>query len=444
VRRRFIVVAAIAAAAVLAGQNLSVQAADRGRVDVVFDTAKGLVAGQAVKVAGVQVGTIDAVSLERAGTAGYRARLTLSIDREFLPFHADASCQILPQGLLSEQFVACDAGSPSSPPLGEGSRATPTVPVDRTSVPASLQDVLNTFDVPTSERLTVLLNGLGAGTAGRGADIRSILRRAFPALDETDRALALVNDQRTSLRRAVRQSDRILADLAVRDDDVRAFVDRVATVTETTAARREELALAVRRAPALLDELDTTLPAVRRIARSSAPLLTDLRRAAPRLSAVTDVFGRFTDPAPAALTSLGTAAEQGRAALGPGRPTIAAFRRLVEQLRPVAPVADRLLLDLRDRGGAEGVFGFFYTLGAAVGIYDGRSHLLPIIANVNPRCIVASIAPGTQVEPGCSHAYASPGLGKTPQTLAPPTGSSGRSSRLSRKSLTSLLDYLLR
>ena len=59
----------------------------------------------------------------------------------------------------------------------------PTVPLQRTTVPVSLQDVLDIFSLPVDERLSVLINELGIGTAGRGTDINAILRRANPALD---------------------------------------------------------------------------------------------------------------------------------------------------------------------------------------------------------------------------------------------------------------------
>lgn len=442
-RRAIGILAALAALAVVAIQALTVEASSRGRVDAVFDTAKGLVAGQAVKVAGVTVGTIDAVKLERTPAGGYRARLALLVDRQFLPFRADAGCRILPQGLLSEFYVACDPGTPTEAPLRPGVTGVPTVPVERTSVPASLQDVLNTFNVPTSQRLALLVNELGGGTAGRGGDLRVVLRRAFPALDQADRALALVNAQRGRLRDAVAQSDRILADLGTREQDVRAFVDRAAAVSSTTAGRRAELSDAVRRAPALLQQLDATLPAVSRISRASTPLLRDLRRSAPRLEAFTKAFGAFEAPAPRALSAVSDAASRGRRALRPARGAVADLRRLLERVRPFAPVADSLLRNFRDRGGSEGLFGFFYALGPAVGPYDGRSHLLPIVVNVNPRCILASIVPGKEVAPGCGAAYTSPGFGKEPQTQLAPGASPTRGSRMTDKSLSSLLDYLL-
>src|SRR5215212_9814957 len=71
------------------------------RVDVVFDTAKGIVPGQLVKVAGTRVGTVEDVNL----TPDRKARLSLSMTSGPKPFRSDASCQILPEGFISENFV---------------------------------------------------------------------------------------------------------------------------------------------------------------------------------------------------------------------------------------------------------------------------------------------------------------------------------------------------
>src|SRR5260370_41559639 len=67
------------------------------RVDAIFDNAKGLIAGQLVKIAGVRVGTVDGVTL----TPDYKARIELTLDRRFAPFHADAACPIQPAGLIA-------------------------------------------------------------------------------------------------------------------------------------------------------------------------------------------------------------------------------------------------------------------------------------------------------------------------------------------------------
>ena len=78
-RRVLISAVVIACAGVAMAALASSRAASNYRVDAIFDTAQGIVAGQVVKVAGAQVGTVQSVRL----TVGPKARMALAIDRRF-------------------------------------------------------------------------------------------------------------------------------------------------------------------------------------------------------------------------------------------------------------------------------------------------------------------------------------------------------------------------
>ena len=69
-----------------------------------------------------------------------------------------------------------------------------TIPVTRTqsTIPADL--VQNVMRLPYRERFTILINELGAAVAARSEDLQTALRRADPALAETDNLLKLLAD----------------------------------------------------------------------------------------------------------------------------------------------------------------------------------------------------------------------------------------------------------
>ncbi|MEX2195960.1 MAG: MlaD family protein [Thermoleophilaceae bacterium] len=416
------------------------------RVHAVFDTAKGMVPGQSVKIAGAEAGKVEALELEARGGGGYKARMELRIERRFAPFHADASCRILPQGLISENFVECDPGSARQPALSRGASGVPTVTLRSTAVPASLQDLLNTFSAPASQRLRILFNELGLGTAGRGEDLNAILRRSNPALTQARRALSILASQRELLADAVGQTDRVLDELAARDDELRAFVGRSATVVRTTASRRGALGQAIRRLPAMLDALDRSLAPIKRVSQTGVPLLRRLRAAAPGLTNFNRAFPTFAEPAVPALRALGSAAATGRSAIPPARPAFSHLRKLAVRAQPVARQLDRLLLSVRDQGGFEGLGDLTYTLANLAAGYDRTSHFVAVAGSVFPRCIVENQSPGPEPTAGCSHAYYAPGMGQTPATHAPGRGSgSGPGDRtMSEKQLRTFLDYLLK
>ncbi len=98
----------------------------------------------------------------------------------FQDFRADASCTIRPQSLIGEKYVDClptqprVEGTPLPPPLhkiptGQEGAGEYLLPVQNTSSPVDV-DLLGDIDrLPERERLTIILNELGAGLAGAAA-----------------------------------------------------------------------------------------------------------------------------------------------------------------------------------------------------------------------------------------------------------------------------------
>ena len=159
----------------------------------IFDDAANVISGEEVKIDGVKVGTVGSVT----PTPQQKAAVVLHIENPgFQNFRADASCTIRPQALIGEKYVDClptqarAEGAPL-PPRCSGSRR----PGRRRRLPAagrkhaqsrSMSDLLGDITrLPERERLTLILNELGAGLAGRGSDLNAVIRRADPALAGT-------------------------------------------------------------------------------------------------------------------------------------------------------------------------------------------------------------------------------------------------------------------
>jgi virulence factor Mce-like protein len=401
--RRAIIIAVVIAAGAIAFVSTRGRDADRYRVAAIFDTAKGMVAGQHVKIAGAVVGRVDRVELTRS----LKARLVLSVDRRFAPFHADASCRILPEGLISENFVACDPGSAGAALLGT-SDGMPTVALARTAVPTSLQDVLNVFAAPTSDRIRILIDQLGLATAGRGENISDLLRRANPALQASSRLLRTVNRQRDDLAAAVTHTDRVVAELATRDQEVRGFVGNTGRVLQTTAAHRRSLGSAVRRLPALLAASRPAFADLDRTISATRPLLRSLRVAAPGLQAVTRDVPPFAAAARGVLRDASPVADDARRTIRVAAPVARHLRTTAAQSVPFSRDLRHLLQDTRDRGGIEGLLRFPYGLAVGGSAYDSTSHFAGVMLRVLPQCIASASAPG------CTSKYLAPGQGTIP------------------------------
>lgn len=343
------------------------------RVDVIFDTAKGIIPGQLAKIAGARVGTIKDVVL----TPDYKARIQMEVDPRFRPFHTDAKCNIQPEGLISERFVQCDPGTQSAPVLEPENGQAPTVPVTSTSVPVAITDLFNIFRVPVRERLTVVLSTLGIGVAGRGEDLNGILRRANPTLALTRKALNILGDQRRALRDTVIAVDKVSGDLARRPQSVTRFLDQAADVSKTTADHSTALGQAINRLPRLLDEVQPTMRQLNGVAADGTPVLRDLRAATPGLSALVDQLGPFSDVARPALDRVAVAGNTGRGTIRVARPVVSLLKAFADKAGPTGTSLNALLVNLQERGGVENLLKFIYGAAAASSRYDAVSHILP-------------------------------------------------------------------
>ncbi|UTI66728.1 MlaD family protein [Paraconexibacter antarcticus] len=426
------------------------------RVDAVFDTAKGLVPGQTVKIAGARVGHVVGVQL----VPGPAAKIQLKIPGRYGPFSVDAHCRILPEGLISENYVECDPGR-SRVHLPAAADGVPTVPRAHTTVPVTLQNVIDVFAAPTSERLRIVLNELGIATAGRGRELNAVLRRANPSLTQARALTAILDRQNRTIGDAVDQTDRVLGALAGDRRAVRTFVGRAADLSDTLAPASHGIAATVRGLPQALASTDATLGQVRRLTTHATPLLHDVRVAAPALGTTARVLGAFSRRGGPAVDALAQAASTGRRTLPPASRLVGALRRLARAAQPVAPQLRDLLVSLRNTGGIEGVLNLGYTLASMSSGYDAVSHMAGVYIGVAPGCIVANLL-NTALPPGCDHRFGAPGHGTVPVN-APGAGPQDQfdtvlsgaranpaarralpSAPASRRTASALLDFLLR
>lgn len=348
------------------------------RVDVIFDTAKGILPAQLLKIAGARAGIVDDVTL----TKDFKARIELKIDTRFAPFKADAQCSIQPEGLISERFVQCDPGSIDARPLGKVD-GIPTVPVQRTTVPIALTDLFNIFTMPVRQRFSVVVSSLGLGLAGRGEDLNAVLRRANPTLGLLRQVLKRLGDDKADLKRAVSSTDAVIAELARRPEATGRFVDEAATALGHTARKREQLRASVRTLPAVLDEVKPALANFNSFSRRTRPLLRQLRSAAPQATALLNQVKPFAATGRPALKALGDASLTGTKVAGQAKPVVKLLRSFAAAAGPTGTSLSDLLVNARDRGVAESLMTFLYNAAGFTARYDTTSHIAPALILMN-------------------------------------------------------------
>ena len=110
-----------------------------------------------VRIAGVEVGEVTGV--RRIANGSDAGIVTMTIDSDGLPIHADATADIRERIFLEGNvYVDLHPGSPSAPALSSGA----TLPAANTSGPVQLNTILSSLDASSRANLQKLLRGLGA------------------------------------------------------------------------------------------------------------------------------------------------------------------------------------------------------------------------------------------------------------------------------------------
>jgi len=374
------------------------------RVRAIFDNADFVIPGEDVKVAGVKVGSVEDVDV----TPDFKAAVVLRIDDEgYQDFRADAKCIVRPQSLIGEKYVECEPtqkrGVGAEPPgelreidsgPGEGQRL---LPVENTERSVDLDLINNIMREPYRERLSIILNELGVGLAGRGADLNEVIRRANPALKEVDEVLRLLARQNDQLESLAVDSDRILQPLARERRHVSSSIENISAVAEATADRRADLEADIRRLPRFLRELRPTMTRLGALSDEMTPVLSDLGDVAPDINRFLLELGPFSQAGIPALESLGEASRIGTPAIRNSLPVISDLRTFAGAARPVARTLAAVLTSFERSEGIERVLDYAFFQATAVNGFDSFGHYLRAGLIIN-QCATYAVEPVA----GCS------------------------------------------
>jgi virulence factor Mce-like protein len=401
-----LLLAGIAVVAVVAVRALSGGDDDAYRVRAEFRSAFGVIPGLDVKIAGVRVGQVESVDVTQQNTAAVTLRID---DPGYADFRADASCTIRPQTLIGERFVECTPTVPKAPgrqaaaPLPE-TDGVAQLPVTSTGRPVDIDLVNSTLRLPVRQRLSLILNELGTGLAGRGTDLDAAIRAANPALRETDRVLAVLKAQNRELEQLAVQGDRALAPLARDRARVASFVRTAGQTATATASQRTDLERTLELLPGALRQLRPTMQRLGAFSDQLTPLTASARRAAPGLDRALTALPGFNAAAVPAVRQLGDSSEVGRSALLGTRPILDDLAALGRQGRPLSRDLRELLTSLRDTGGIERIMDFFFFGAGAINGYDSFGHFLRAIVLVN----LCSAYNAQSNDPACSANFVTP------------------------------------
>ena len=297
---------------------------------VTLDNAFGLIKGGDFKVAGVRAGKIADIKLDRSTM---QALVKVSVSQNgFGSLRTDVTCASRPQSLIGEYFLDCQPGT--SPTLLQPGSTIPVSHTSSTIGPDLVNDVLRD---PFRQRLSIILNELGAGVAGNAQNLNDAIRRAVPALRETDQVLNILGQQDKILARLATEGNTVISALANNKRDVQRFVVEANNAATISATRKPDIAAGIRKLPGFLAQLTPAMQALGQVADQQTPALQNLNASAGQLKTFFDQLGPFANASAPSFAALGQASQVGNQAVLAAQPTVAQLNRFTQAGCPLPP-----------------------------------------------------------------------------------------------------------
>lgn len=261
------------------------------RVHAVFKTGADLVAGDDVTMAGLRVGKVESLSPSSDST-----QVVLLMHKDFAPLFRDARAVVRQKNLLGEAYIEVNRGQPSTGAIADGG----VIDEQHTLTPVEVDQVLNALDPQVRDRLAIVINSLGQGIAGRGADMNAAaadLQTVAVDLQTIAHSLASNSDHLDSL---IADLAKIIETLAAWHSDFKAMIADWDKVMQTLASREQALQGTFTEQDRVLAIFDQALSngAAEGLNRAIAQAPSTLDRASHYLDAGTRVFGVVRNDTP--------------------------------------------------------------------------------------------------------------------------------------------------
>jgi phospholipid/cholesterol/gamma-HCH transport system substrate-binding protein len=271
-----------------------------------FATAAAVTAGQgqAVTIAGVQVGQIGGVTLHNG-----QAVVTMNIYKKYAPIYRDATVLLRPRTPLKDMYLELDPGTPRAGRVPNGG----SLSAASTQPDVDLSEILSSLDSDTRNYLVLLLSagaqafhdtnpahpGGEAPSPAAVADLRSTLKRFEPLDRDTERFATLLATRRANIRRAIHNLNLVTNAFGGVEGQLASLIRASDTNFSAIAANDAQLQQTLTEFPPTLRQSITTLGKVRGFADASTTALQKLqpfaRSLGPALKASRPLF-RDTTP----------------------------------------------------------------------------------------------------------------------------------------------------
>jgi phospholipid/cholesterol/gamma-HCH transport system substrate-binding protein len=258
-----------------------------------FATAQAVAPGQgqAVVIAGIQVGKITAVELENG-----HAVVGMDIEPKYMKLiHPDASLLLRPKTALNDMTVEITPGEGK-----DHLEAGDNIPLAQTQSNTNLDAFLATLDADTRQYLQLLLAGGAEGFGGRGNQLGGAFRRFQPFVHYVAELNEAVAQRRVALSHVIHNFGLLTTELGRRGNDIERFVSSSKAALGNFANEQQAIQESLVEFPATLAAVQAGLGSSATFSKAARPALIKLIPQAealgPAFKSSERFFAQTTEP----------------------------------------------------------------------------------------------------------------------------------------------------
>lgn len=368
------------------------------QVTVPYKDIDNLVFQSDVRIAGVDVGTIEKIEVD-----GPAAMVTLELDDEVAPLHEGAVITLRNKTMIEESFLEIVDGDGKE--YADGS----TLPTSAAQESVQLNDVLTSLSAETRQDLSKVIRSGGAATKDTREDVDAVLT-GLGDLGDNAGALEALSQQSADLRSLVTSSNQVLKALDTQQGRIVSLTRNAQTITNVTADHEADVKAVMRALPPLLVTTEKASGSLTALAKPLSTVSHNLRDAAPDLNGALLELPATTRDLRGVLPSLNVTLDRAPATLKRLSPFTKAASPLVETLAVNVADLNPMLAYLQPYGlDLVSYWANHVGFGASS---DGNGKIARVkpVVNVNTLNLGAPLKAGTFFNP-----YPAPGQHMNPQ-----------------------------
>ena len=258
-----------------------------------FSTAQAVTAGQgqAVDIAGIQIGKVASVNLENG-----HAVVGMDIEPKYMDLiHPDASFLLRPKTNLNDMIIEVEPGTGKGE-VEDGDHFT----LAQTEQNYNLDAFLGTLDADTRQYIQLLVAGGAQGIGGRGKQVSNAFRRFEPFVHYLAKLNTAVAARRVALSHVIHNFGLLTGELSRHDAAIRRWVTSSKDALGNFANQQASVQKAFVEFPSALQAAKAGLASSNRFSQAAYPSLIKLipqaQALGPAFEATEQLFNQTTAP----------------------------------------------------------------------------------------------------------------------------------------------------